>query len=279
MAGAESIASTPKSIEEITAQGYQVKSLDYLREGWATFKHYPTGFLGFAMLFTVASQAALTLGRVVGQLVSIVIQVLMLAGIAMVVWKERRSGPTRFTDFFPDWTTAANLMVCTIFGLLLVVAGLILVVPGIYLIVAYVFSNMLIIDRKFTPWQALEASRRVVTRNWWGVANLTAVMMGLMIAGAVTGIVVLGLPLSAVLSVYYPDVSLSDLPFGPAESKVVVNMGHMIGIVSGAMLGLGLGTALAGCMLGIAYADVFGLSATRDQDPEPVAEKMTPVAS
>ncbi len=279
MTGAEPIASTPKSIEEITTQGYQVKSLDYLREGWATFKHYPTGFLGFAMLFTVASQAALTLGRGVGQVVSIVIQVLMLAGIAMVVWKERRSGPTRFTDFFPDWTTAGYLVICTILGLLLVVAGLMLIVPGIYLIVAYVFSNMLIVDRKFTPWQALEASRRVVTRNWWGVAGLTGVMMGLMVAGAVVTIVVLGLPLGAVLSVYYPDVSLSDLPFGPPESKVVVNMGRMVGIVSGAMLGLGLGTALAGCVLGIAYAHLFGLPVTPDQGPEPVAEKMRTVTS
>jgi uncharacterized membrane protein len=160
----ESQASTPKSIEELTVDGYHVKPYEYLREGWATFSRYPTGFLGFAMLFTVASQAALTLGRVVGQVVSIVIQVIMLAGIALVVWKERESGPTRFTDFFPDWTTAGYLMVSTVLGLLLVVTGLIVfVVPGIYLIVAYVFSNMLIVDRKFTPWQALEASRRVVT--------------------------------------------------------------------------------------------------------------------
>jgi len=164
--------------------------------------------------------------------------------------------------------------------LLLVVTGLILfVVPGIYLIVAYVFSNMLIVDRKLTPWQALEGSRRVVTRNWWGVAGLTGMMMGLMIAGAAMGILMLGLPLGAALNLYYPDVSLSDLPFGIAESKIVVNMGRMIGLVSGAILGLGLGTALAGCMLGFAYADVFGLSPARDQGPEAVAEKMRPVAS
>jgi hypothetical protein len=280
MTTTEPIPSTPKSIQAITTEGYHVKSLEYLREGWATFKNYPTGFLGFAMLFTVASQAALTLGRVVGQVVSLVIQVIMLAGIAMVVWKEIQRGPTRFTDFFPDWNTAGYLMICTILGLLLVVTGLILfVVPGIYLMVAYMFSNMLIVDRKFTPWQALEASRRVVTRNWWGVAGLTGVMMALMFGGAAVGILVLGLPLGAVLNVYYPDVSLSDLPFGPADSTVVVNMGRMIGIVSGAMLGLGLGTALAGCMLGIAYADIFGLSATRDHGPEPVAEKMSTVAS
>ncbi len=270
MPTSEPTAATPKSIREIIALGYHVKSLEYLREGWKTFKRYPTGFLGFAMLFTVASQAALTLGRVVGQLVGIVIQVIMLAGIAMVVWKETQKGPTRFTDFFPDWTTLGHLMVCTILALLLVITGLMLfIVPGIYLMVCYMFANMLIVDRKFTPWQALEASRRVVTRNWWGGAGLTGVMMGMMFGGAVVGILVLGLPLSAVLSLYYPDVSLSDLPFAPAASNVVVNMGRMIGIVSGGMLGMGLGAAFAGCMLGIAYADIFGLAATHHQGPEP----------
>jgi hypothetical protein len=269
-----------KSIKEIAAQGYQVKSLYYLRQGWATFKHYPTGFLGFAVLFTVASQAGLTLGRAVGQVVSIVVQVIMLAGIAMVVWKDIRSGPMRFSDFFPDWTTVGYLMVCTILGLLLVVAGLIFfVLPGIYLIVAYVFSSLLLVDRKFTPWEALESSRRVVARNWWGVAGLTGVMVGLMVTGAAVGILVLGLPLGAALSLYYPDISVSDLPFGFAESKVVMNMGRVIGMASGAMLGLGLGTALAGCMLGIAYADIFGLTSTRAQSPAPVAEGITHLVS
>ena len=108
---------------------------------------------------------------------------------------------------------------------------------------------------------------------------MTGVIMGLMVSGAAAGVLVLGLPLGVVLNVYYPDVSLSDLPFGPAESTVVVNMGRMIGIVSGAMLGLGLGTAIAGCMLGIAYADIFGLSATGDEGSEQVAEKIRTVIS
>ena len=88
----------------------------------------------------------------------------------------------------------------------------------------------------------------------------------------------LGLPLGAVLSHYYPEVSLSDLPFGPSDSTIVVNMGMMVGVASGAMMGLGLGTALAGCMFGVAYADIFGLT-RRLQAPAPLEVKIGTASS
>ena len=269
------IIAEPKSIDELVAQGYRITPMDYLREGWRTFTRYPTGFLGFALLFTVASQGPLVLAHVYGQFLSVVIQVIMMAGIAMVVWKQMRSDPISFVDFFPDWDTVGQLILCTVVGLLLVAGGLVLfVVPGIYLIVAYTFAYMLIIDRGFSVWQALEASRRVVNKNWWKVASLTGLMVALMAGGTALFSLALGLPLGVVLSFYYPDVSLSDLPFGPSASGTVVNMGMMIGVASGAMMGLGLGTALAGCMFGVAYADIFGLEARRVQPLEPFAEKL-----
>jgi len=56
-------------------------------------------------------------------------------------------------------------------------------------------------------------------------------------------------------------------------------MGMMVGVASGARMGLGLGTALAGCMFGVAYADIFGLTARRVQTLEPFAQKLPSVPS
>jgi hypothetical protein len=275
----DAMPSAPKSIEDLVAHGYEVNLRDYLREGWRSFKRYPTGFLGFAMLFTVASQGPLAFARIFGQLISVFVQVMMMAGLAMVVWKQMQRDPIRFSDFFPDWNTAGRLLVCTIVGLLLIAGGLFLfVVPGIYLIVAYTFSYMLIVDRGYSAWQALEASRRVVNRNWWKVAGLTGLMLILMAGGMMLFCLALGLPLGAVLSHYYPEVSLSDLPFGPSDSSIIVNMGMMVGVASGAMMGLGLGTALAGCMFGVAYADIFGLT-RRLQAPAPLEVKIGTASS
>jgi hypothetical protein len=270
----DAMPSAPKSVEDLVAHGYEVNLRDYLRQGWENFKRYPTGFLGFAMLFTVASQGPLAFARIFGQLISVFVQVMMMAGLAMVVWKQMQRDPIRFSDFFPDWNTVGRLLVCTIVGLLLIAVGLfVFVVPGIYLLVAYTFSYMLIVDRGYSAWQALEASRRVVNRNWWKVAGLTVLMLILMVGGMMVFCLGLGLPLGAALSRYYPEVSLSDLPFGPSDSSIIVNMGMMVGVVSGAMLGLGLGTALAGCMFGVAYADIFGLT-RRLQAPPPLNVKI-----
>jgi len=277
---ADGIIAEPKSVEELVVHGYRIRPMNYLREGWRTFTRYPAGFLGFALLSTVASQGPLVLAHAYGQFLSFVLQVIMMAGIAMVVWKQMRSDPISFIDFFPDWETVGQLILCTIVGLLLIAGGLLLfVLPGIYLIVAYTFAYMLIIDRGFSVWQALEASRRVVNKNWWKVAGLTGLMVALMAGGTALFSLVLGLPLGAVLSQHYPEVSLSDLPFGSSESNAVVNMGMMVGVASGAMMGLGLGTALAGCMFGVAYADIFGLTARRVQPLEPLAEKVPTVSS
>jgi hypothetical protein len=261
---ADVIPAAPKAIEDLVAHGYSVNLTDYLREGWRNFKRYPTGFLGFAMLFTVVSQGPLAFARIFGQLVSVFVQVIMMAGLAMVVWKQMQRDPIRFGDFFLDWNTAGRLFLCTIIGMLL--------------IVAYTFSYMLIVDRGYSAWQALEASRRVVNRNWWKVAGLTGLMLILMVGGVILFCLALGLPFGAVLSLYYPEVSLSDLPFGPSDSTIVVNMGMMVGVASGAMMGLGLGTALAGCMFGVAYADIFGLT-RRLQTPAPLGIKIGTASS
>jgi hypothetical protein len=276
---ADVMPAAPKAIEDLVAHGYSVNLPDYLREGWRNFKRYPTGFLGFAMLFTVVSQGPLAFARIFGQVISVFVQVIMMAGLAMVVWKQMQRDPIRFGDFFPDWNTAGRLLLCTIIGMLLIVGGLFLfVLPGIYLLVAYTFSYMLIVDRGYSAWQALEASRRVVNRNWWKVAGLTGLMVILMVGGVMLFCLALGLPLGAVLSHYYPEVSLSDLPFGPSDSTIIVNMGMMVGVASGAMMGLGLGTALAGCMFGVAYADIFGLT-RRLQAPAPLGIKIGTASS
>src|SRR5436853_638148 len=107
---------------------------------------------------------------------------------------------------------------CTVVGLLLIVIGLaFLVLPGIYLLVAYTFSYLLIVDRRMGVWQALEGSRRVVNKHWWGVFGLTLVMLLLIGIGGMIGAVILGIPIGYGLSGVFPVVNLDELPFAVPE--------------------------------------------------------------
>jgi hypothetical protein len=254
----------PRSLEEILAQGYTVRTGDYLRKGWEVFSGYPVGFLGFAFLLTLASNAVPFLVPIAGQLVGLTIQLIMMAGLALVAWEQMRSRPVAFSDFFPAWHTVGQLFLCTVVGLFLIAVGLILlVIPGIYLMIAYTFSYMLIVDRHLDPWQALEGSRRVVNKHWWGIFGLTMVLLLVVGSGIVIGGVLLGLPFGYALSGFFPTVSLDELPIELPSMGGALNLGVLVGIISGTMVGGGVGVAVGGCMLGAAYADIFGLASDR----------------
>jgi len=257
----DSTASGARSVEDILARGYTVKTFEYLRQGWDAFTDNPVGFLGFTLALTFASQAVPLLAPLVGQLLSMAIQVVMFAGLAIVTWKQAQGGGTVFADFFPDWRTTAQLVWCTIVGLLLIVIGLaFLVLPGIYLLVGYTFSYLLIVDRRMGVWQALEGSRRVVNKHWWGVLGLTVVMLLLIGIGGMIGAGVLGVPIGYGLAGWFPEVSLDQLPLALPATGVTINLGMVIGVVSGMMVGGAVGVAVSGGMLGAAYADIFGLA-------------------
>ncbi len=60
-----------RSVGDIIAQGYALRTFEYLREGWKAFVEDPVGFLGFALALTFASQALPLLAPFVGQLLSL----------------------------------------------------------------------------------------------------------------------------------------------------------------------------------------------------------------
>jgi hypothetical protein len=85
-----------------------------------------------------------------------------------------RGEPATVGDAFAGFTKAfgpllaAGILVFTI----KTVAFLCLVLPGIYLAVAYSFAFILPIDKGMGAWEAMETSRRVITRQWWRVFGL-----------------------------------------------------------------------------------------------------------
>ena len=65
--------------------------------------------------------------------------------------------------------------------ILIVIGYLLLVLPGIYLSVAYIFAMPLAVEKNLSIWQALETSRKAVTKHWFLVAGLMFVL-GLILA-------------------------------------------------------------------------------------------------
>jgi uncharacterized membrane protein len=68
----------------------------------------------------------------------------------------------------------------------LIVAGFfLLVLPGIYLSIAYSFAPYLVVEKNMGAWEAMETSRKAITRYWWRYFGLMLVAMLLIIIGSI----------------------------------------------------------------------------------------------
>lgn len=69
-------------------------------------------------------------------------------------------------------------------GLLGAIGLMACLLPGIYLMVAWQLSTPLIQDKQLGFWEAMEVSRKVVTREWWNVFLFAICVCGLNFLGA-----------------------------------------------------------------------------------------------
>ena len=141
-----------------------------------------------------------------------------MGGLFAFNLKLIRGQSASFADAFAGFGKAFGALTATnIVMTLLVYLGLALcLIPGIYLAIAWIFALPLVIDKKLGFWEAMELSRKVVTKNWWTVLAL-ALLAGLVgSAGIVLCCigVLFTVPLTyAVLMYAYEDI------FGPRTTQ------------------------------------------------------------
>jgi DNA-directed RNA polymerase subunit RPC12/RpoP len=101
-----------------------------------------------------------------------------LAGIMMI-------GIRRSVDLPVNWKLAFGYfsyllpIVISVFltGILTSLGFMLLIIPGIYLSLAYLLTIPLIVDQGLGPWQAMEASRKAISKHWFKVFGLYFVMV------------------------------------------------------------------------------------------------------
>jgi hypothetical protein len=105
------------------------------------------------------------------------VTVIFTAGLLLMGIRKVADQPIAWNMVFRGFSTAGKIIVATILQSLLVGIGfLLLVLPGIYLAIGYAMTIPLIIDRRMSPWQAMEASRQAIHRQWWKVAGIFLIM-------------------------------------------------------------------------------------------------------
>lgn len=117
------------------------------------------------------------LGNVLFQLITNAVSVIFSAGLISIGIRKVAGENVTWKMVFEGFSVAGKLIVATILQTLLVSIGfMLLILPGIYLAIGYAMTIPLIVDRKMSPWQAMEASRKAIHGEWWKIFGLFIVM-------------------------------------------------------------------------------------------------------
>ncbi len=170
--------------EGLVGREYRVKRQEYLSRGWELFKENAGGFIGFSAL-TIFVNIALQFLPMLGFLVRAAIYAPLIGGFYIMGFKMIKRQPTEFADFFMGFGFFLPLLLGGLLTGFFTIVGLVLLVfPGIYLAVSYVFTIPLIVDREIDFWQAMEISRKFVTKNWFSLFLFLFVLFLVNIGGA-----------------------------------------------------------------------------------------------
>jgi uncharacterized membrane protein len=172
-----------KMADDIIARGYEIKTGDWISRGLALVRENPGITIGGTSIglaiIGIADSASIGLA-------GMVISGPIFGGIYLMFLKRVRGQEATIQDVFAGFSPAfLQLFLAGLVKDLLTGSGMFLcLIPGIYLAVAWVFTLFLVIDKRMEFWPAMETSRKVVTKNWFGMFVFMLACFGVNLLGA-----------------------------------------------------------------------------------------------
>jgi uncharacterized membrane protein len=172
------------TLDRLIRNGYDFDMNKYIDRGYRIFSSQMGYFVGFAAIYLLASLIG---GTGFGGIVTIVLRGPLLAGFFIVANAIIRNEPIRFEMFFDGFKIFLPLFLAELITQAFVALGLVLlIIPGIYLAVAYSFTIPFVLFLKMDFWDAMEASRKVITRNFWPFLGFFVILTLINIIGILT---------------------------------------------------------------------------------------------
>ena len=108
----------------------------------------------------------------------------LMLGMIMLAINHSRGEQIEYRSIFNYYHLTGTLSFAAILIYIMTVIGFVLLIlPGIYLSIAYVFTLPLIVDKNMTVWEAMEFSRKSVTKHWFKVFGLLFLLSLMMAIG------------------------------------------------------------------------------------------------
>lgn len=108
----------------------------------------------------------------------------IVTGIMMLAIDYSRGEGIEFKSIFNYFHLTGKLALAGILIYIMTIIGFVLLIlPGIYLSIAYIFTLPLIVDKGMNVWDAMELSRKAVTKHWFKVFGLFFLLSLIMALG------------------------------------------------------------------------------------------------
>ena len=182
-------ADVQRQAGEVLSQDYRVGIGDCIGRAWELIKRDFWFLVGASFVAGLIGAGGFI--PYLGAVASLIIGGPMMGGLNALYLKKIRGQSVNFGDIFLGFGTAfGSLIGAYLICILLTTVGFIFcILPGIYLAVSWVFTIPLVIDKRMGFWEAMELSRKVVTKHWWKMFGLVIVLGLLGIAGLLVCIV------------------------------------------------------------------------------------------
>ena len=119
-------------------------------------------------------------------LLSMPVLVPIMLGIVMLAISHVRAKELKLQSIFDYYIHVWPLVSASIAMYIMIAIGfLLLILPGIYLAVSYKFTLPLIVDKKLGVWEAMELSRRTVTKRWFKFFGLDIALLIIVLISAI----------------------------------------------------------------------------------------------
>jgi len=181
---------------------YDFDIMELLKAGWERINGVKTQFVaGFAIYIAVAIAVQMVLGLVFPQgtpeapnflnqqivgILSYPVLMPIMAGVMMMAIQHSRGESIDFKSVFSYFHLTGKLALAGVLIYIFTMIGLVLLIlPAIYVSVAYAFTVPLIVDKNMEVWEAMEYSRKIVTKHWFKVAGLMGLLSIAMFISAI----------------------------------------------------------------------------------------------
>ena len=170
--------------KDLTNVSYEVRTEDWLREGWRMFASSASSFVAITVIMIAAGFVVGLTG--IGKFGLGVIMVPLAAGVGLSCLQQLRGRDFVFQDFFQGFRQFLQLALYGLVTNIAIMVGMILLIaPGIYLMVAYFFGWLLVADKGIDFWRAMEVSRVVAHRRWFSLFGFLLILALINIIGAI----------------------------------------------------------------------------------------------